>query len=208
MVAVAAASCGNDTEVPPAQRLLARLASTEQTFEATLVQLADQDVLADQNRYREVSTRHAELKPIVDAYRLYLATQQEVAEAKELKCVLGSGERVVRRGRLLEKSEPAESTPRTQLPPRDPEQEFVFPQLLTTRRKACRLPQSVGGAESQLTQAAEWTLEPDLLRGQEVIDQGDIESDGLKRRVQAVAAGGEHRCPKIPSPLISTNTGL
>jgi len=64
--------------------LRARLAATEATFEETLVQLIDPDVLGDRNRYREVATKHAELKSVVDAYRRYLDTEQEIAEAKDL----------------------------------------------------------------------------------------------------------------------------
>ena len=65
--------------------LLARLSTAEAAYDETLTQLADPDVLGDQNRYREVSTRHAELKPIVEAYRHYTAATDEVADATELK---------------------------------------------------------------------------------------------------------------------------
>jgi len=61
-----------------------RLGATEATFEETLVQLIDPDVLGDQNRYREVSTNHAELKSVVDVYRRYLEAEQEIEEASEL----------------------------------------------------------------------------------------------------------------------------
>ena len=56
----------------------------EDSYEETLVDLSDQNILSDQNRYREVSTRHSELKPVVDAFRNYLETSTEVAEATEL----------------------------------------------------------------------------------------------------------------------------
>ncbi len=65
-------------------RLRSRLEEVEANFEETLTQLADQDILTDQNRYREVSTRHSELKPVVDAFRHYLETSTEVREATEL----------------------------------------------------------------------------------------------------------------------------
>ncbi|MEE8456702.1 MAG: peptide chain release factor 1 [Acidimicrobiia bacterium] len=64
--------------------LRSRLAATEATFEETLVQLIDPDVLGDQNRYREVSTKHAELKSVVDVYRRYVEAEQEIEEAREL----------------------------------------------------------------------------------------------------------------------------
>ncbi len=65
-------------------RLLSRLKAVEESYEQTLTDLADQDILADQNRYREVSTRHAELKPVVEAFRSYVETSTEVDEATEL----------------------------------------------------------------------------------------------------------------------------
>jgi peptide chain release factor 1 len=61
-----------------------RLAATEVTFDEILVQLVDPDVLGDQNRYREVTRKHSELKAVVDAYRRYLAAEVEIAEAEEL----------------------------------------------------------------------------------------------------------------------------
>ncbi|MEN8040189.1 MAG: peptide chain release factor 1 [Actinomycetota bacterium] len=64
--------------------LRGRLAATEATFEEILTQMVDPDILGDQNRYREVTTKHAELKAVVDTYRQYLAVEQEIAEAKEL----------------------------------------------------------------------------------------------------------------------------
>jgi peptide chain release factor 1 len=65
--------------------LLARLAATEDAFEETLTQLADQEILSDQGRYREVTTKHAELKPVVEAYRQYLTATEELEEATELR---------------------------------------------------------------------------------------------------------------------------
>jgi peptide chain release factor 1 len=65
-------------------RLAQRLAAAESAFEETLVQMADPVVLSDQQRYREVSSRHAELKPVVEAFRQYREAVKEVAEASEL----------------------------------------------------------------------------------------------------------------------------
>lgn len=66
-------------------KLAKRLEATEVSFEETLTQLADQAVLSDQKRYREVTGRHAQLKPIVGLFRKYVATAVEVEEAKELE---------------------------------------------------------------------------------------------------------------------------
>lgn len=64
--------------------LRARLDSTEETFQEVLRQIVDPAVLADQNRYREVSTKHAAMKSIVETYRRFRAAEAEVAEATEL----------------------------------------------------------------------------------------------------------------------------
>lgn len=66
------------------EKLARRLEDVEATFEETLVQLTDQGLASDQNLYREVTTRHAELKPVVEAFRNHKETSTEVAEAKEL----------------------------------------------------------------------------------------------------------------------------
>lgn len=69
---------------PVDDKLIDRLRAIETAFEETLTQMADQAILSDQTQYREVSTRHAELKPIVEAYRSYVETSTEVSEASEM----------------------------------------------------------------------------------------------------------------------------
>ena len=64
--------------------LRARLSATEATYEDVMKQIVDPNVLSDQNRYREVSTKHAALKGVVETYRRYLAAEQEIADAAEL----------------------------------------------------------------------------------------------------------------------------
>ena len=66
------------------EHLLERLAKVEAAYEDTLTQLSHPTVTSDQNRYRDVTSRHAELKPVVENYRKYLAAAGDVAEAKEL----------------------------------------------------------------------------------------------------------------------------
>ena len=65
-------------------RLLGRLARADDAYEVTLVQLSDPATMADQNLYREISTRHAELRPIVEHYRRFVAADKEIEEAREL----------------------------------------------------------------------------------------------------------------------------
>jgi peptide chain release factor 1 len=64
--------------------LRSRLAATDVAFDEILSQLVDPDVLGDQNRYREVTMRHSELKSVVDAFRAYVHAENEIEEAQEL----------------------------------------------------------------------------------------------------------------------------
>jgi peptide chain release factor 1 len=64
--------------------LEAKLDELKAAYEQTLRQLADPDVLGDQDRYRDVSIRHAELKPVVDAFDRHTAAVVELGEAEEL----------------------------------------------------------------------------------------------------------------------------
>ncbi len=66
------------------ERLLARLAKVEEAFEGTLTELSDPSVTTDRNRYRDVAQHHAELKPVVENYRKYLAAASEIEEATEM----------------------------------------------------------------------------------------------------------------------------
>ncbi|GMQ98025.1 MAG: peptide chain release factor 1 [Acidimicrobiia bacterium] len=108
-------------------RLLERLASVESVYEATLEELADQGVTADQNRYREVSTRHAELKPIVDQFRKYTEAATDVAEASELMELEDDPEMIEYFNETIStrtaELEALETTLRTLLVPKDPDDE-------------------------------------------------------------------------------------
>ena len=61
-----------------------RLEELKRAYEATLEQMADPGVISDQDRYRELSIRHAELRPVVEAFEAYEAAGTEMAEAEEL----------------------------------------------------------------------------------------------------------------------------
>jgi peptide chain release factor 1 len=66
------------------ERVLGRLDAIAAEYDATVEQLADPEILADQNRYREIASRHAELKPIVAVFNEYREAEQEATEAAEL----------------------------------------------------------------------------------------------------------------------------
>ncbi len=69
------------------ERLVGKLEEVEQSYAETVTQLADPDVFTDQDRYREISIRHAQLKPVVDAFRRHQAGSAELKEAEELAAV-------------------------------------------------------------------------------------------------------------------------
>ena len=75
-------------------RLSERLIATDGEYEENLALLADPSVISDQKRYREVTGRHAELKPIVDAFRRYRDAETESAEAAELVAIEDDAEMI------------------------------------------------------------------------------------------------------------------
>jgi Protein chain release factor A len=53
-------------------------------FEAAQTRLSDPALHADQAQARQVARRHAELKPIVEAYREWVSLGDDVQAAREL----------------------------------------------------------------------------------------------------------------------------
>jgi peptide chain release factor 1 len=64
--------------------LLARLQEVRRALEQAEVLLADPAVLADHARYTEAARRHAELKPVSQAFEAFLAAEDDAAQAREL----------------------------------------------------------------------------------------------------------------------------
>jgi peptide chain release factor 1 len=65
-------------------QMRAKLDELAADHEVILGQLSDPEVLASQDRLRTLSIRHAELKPIVEAYDAYRTATAEAAEAAEM----------------------------------------------------------------------------------------------------------------------------
>ena len=61
-----------------------RLAELETELEQLESKLPEIYASGDQSAARTAGRRHAELKPIVDAYRSHVAAQSDLAEAREL----------------------------------------------------------------------------------------------------------------------------
>ena len=64
--------------------LATRLEEVRASYDETIEQLSAPDVVSDQARYAEISRRHSELKPVVDAFAAYQAAEQERADAMEI----------------------------------------------------------------------------------------------------------------------------
>ncbi len=64
--------------------MLERLAGLEREYEDVLVQLSDPEVLGNPNKLRDSSRRHRQLEPIVQNYREYLQTADDLEAAREM----------------------------------------------------------------------------------------------------------------------------
>lgn len=64
--------------------MLERLAGLEREYEDVLVHLSDPEVLGNPAKLREASRRHRQLEPIVQNYREYLKTTDDLEAAREM----------------------------------------------------------------------------------------------------------------------------
>ena len=78
--------------------MLDRLAALETEYEEVVRQLGDPEVLSDQRQLRDVSRRHKQLEPIVQAYRQYRSAHEDLEVAKEL----GMGDEIADAERRIE----------------------------------------------------------------------------------------------------------
>lgn len=61
-----------------------KLEHAEDRYEEIGLLLSDPDVMADQNRFRDLSKEYAQIEPLVLNFRSYQAAQQELDEAQEM----------------------------------------------------------------------------------------------------------------------------
>ncbi|MEA3503111.1 MAG: peptide chain release factor 1, partial [Actinomycetota bacterium] len=189
------------------EHLSERLIATDEEFESNLALLADPAVIADQKRYREVTGRHAELKPIVDAFRRYRDAKMESEEATELVALEDDAEMVeYLNGVIAAKQiemEAMEADLRRLLIPKDPNDDK---DVIVEIRSAA------GGDEAALwagdlyrmyerfAERNRWTVEP--------IDVSPSDTGGLKEATFAVKGkgaysrfkfeAGPHRVQRVP----------
>jgi peptide chain release factor 1 len=188
-------------------RLSERLIATDEEFESNLALLADPSVIADQKRYREVTGRHAELKPIVNAFRRYRDAETEAGEAAKLAAIENDSEMVeyfndVVTAKQTEMEE-MEMDLRRQLIPKDPNDDK---DVIVEVRSAA------GGDEAALwagdlyrmyerfVERSRWAIEP--------INVSPSDTGGLKEATFAVKGkgaysrfkfeAGPHRVQRVP----------
>ncbi len=68
--------------------LMERLEAVEQRYQEIVLQMGDPAVIGDQPRFQRLAKAHAELEPLVEAYRRY---RKILASAEEARALLGSG---------------------------------------------------------------------------------------------------------------------
>ena len=104
--------------------LRSKLGDLENALAETIMQMGDPDLVSDQERFAAVGRRHAELKPVVDAYHRYQAAEEERADALEMVAVESDPEmKTYLDGVSKEKAtemESLENSIRRMLVPKDP----------------------------------------------------------------------------------------
>ena len=188
-------------------KLLARLEQAEQAFEDTLAQLADQAVLSDQSRYREVTTRHAELKSIVEVFRSYRNAESEIADARELVDIEDDEEMVAYlKDTISSKTDEAtelEAELRKLLVPKDPDDDK---DVIVEIRSAA------GGDEAALwagdlyrmyerfAERSGWAIDPIDVSPNEVggLNQGTFAVKGKGAYSRFKWEAGPHRVQRVP----------
>src|SRR5262249_46795921 len=119
---VASSKAGDAPRYPG--RMFEHLADLETELETLESQLPELYASGDQASARDAGRRHAELKPVVDAYREYRRTESDVADAREL--LTGEPDAEMReylQGELAEREAhlaELEATLKELLVPRDP----------------------------------------------------------------------------------------
>jgi len=187
--------------------LVARLEEVEAAYRATLADLVDPDVLADQSRYAEVAKRHSDLKPIVETFEAYRSASTDAEEATELAGEESdpevAGELHAMAGERTAEAERLEQRLRVMLVPKDPNDE---------KDVIIEIRAAVGGDEAAL-----WA--GDLLRmyeryaeergwATEVLSSSESEAGGFKEITFAVKGrgaysrlkfeAGPHRVQRVP----------
>jgi peptide chain release factor 1 len=188
-------------------RVIARLEKVVIEYDENVEQLASAEVIADQNRYRAIAERHAELKPIVTTFGAFREAQKEATEATELAGAEDDPEMVeyfesVAAAKKIE-LEQLEHDLQKLLVPKDPNDD---------KGVIVELRSAAGGDEAALwtgdlyrmyerfAERNKWTIDP--------IDVSPADTGGLKEATFAVKGkgaysrfkyeAGPHRVQRVP----------
>ena len=187
--------------------MLDRLSGLEKEYEDVMMALGDPAVLGDQKRLREVSRRHKELEPIVQAYRQYQQAHEDLEAAKEMFTESSGDDREVLRAEM----ESAEGTIarlddelKVLLLPKDPNDD---------RNVIVEIRGAEGGEEANLfardlfdmyqryADRQKWKME---VLGSDVSERGGfneisfmLKGDGVWSRMKHEA--GPHRVQRVPA---------
>ena len=66
------------------QSIISKLQTIEERHTEVSALLADADTIADQDKYRNLSKEYAQLSPVVDSFKAWLQTQDDLASAEEM----------------------------------------------------------------------------------------------------------------------------
>ena len=187
--------------------MLDRLRGVEDRYEELNNLLGDPTVLNDQERYQKIVKEHAELSPIVEAYRSYARTLREIEEGREL--LSGASDRDFRElvredlTRLENHAVQLEEQLREMIAPRDPND---------NRNVIVEIRAGAGGEEAALFASVLYRMYTMYAATQgwkcEMLDLNETELGGFKEVVFSIDGkgafsrlkyeSGVHRVQRVP----------
>ncbi|MBT8214129.1 MAG: peptide chain release factor 1 [Acidimicrobiia bacterium] len=187
--------------------LAAKLDDVVAAFDDTLANLADPEVLSDQDRYRDMARRHSELKPITEAYQSYMAADTELAEAREMRQAESDAEMVTYLDELIEEKATEvgefEQKLRLMLVPKDPnDQKDVIVEIRSAAGgdEAALWAGDLYEMYSRYADRHGWTVEPINVSFSDTGGLKDatfaVKGDGAYSRFKYEA--GPHRVQRVP----------
>ena len=105
--------------------MLQQLEELEKTHADLTARMADPEIHADQEAFRETSKRLAEIAPVVELFQQYKSVREELRQTEEMLSTLGKEEELFEmaqeeKDRLDEELEVLEGKLRFELTPKDP----------------------------------------------------------------------------------------
>jgi peptide chain release factor 1 len=183
-----------------------KLASIERRFQELTAQMADPTLANDYARYVEIARQHSELEPIVQTYRDWKRTRQELADSEALARDDGELAELARAelGALRERVAKLEQTLKQMLLPKDPKDE---------RDVIMEIRAGAGGEEAALFAADLFRMYTRYAENHrwkvELIDANETGIGGFKEVIFAVKGkgaysrlkfeSGVHRVQRVPA---------